>query len=330
MKEERTNEERLARYLLGQLPEQEQQKIEQHAFDDDEFYRQLLEVEDDLRCAYAQGTLSLAQKELFEQRFLIFADERKKLALARDMIAELRQSPVADAWTKASNRGERKTDRSLLSWIPGWSSPVTRYAVAAAALVVVAGGAWLLFETAKLRNEINRLHAERATAEQQLNQRSAEERARIEQLEQLDKQLGEERDLRAQLEEELAKRGEQADERSMQPAVIALFLSPGGIRGGGQTKRLVLAPGVEQVRLRLELPGDASKSYRAVLLNADGKEVSSRADLRARREGSRRIASLTLSARLLAEDDYELKLTGVDADGQAERAASYYFTILKK
>ncbi|MCM3904204.1 MAG: hypothetical protein ND866_21075 [Pyrinomonadaceae bacterium] len=327
MKDERTNEEMLARYLLGQLPEEEQQKIEQHAFDDDEFYRQLLEVEDDLRCAYAQETLSLAQKEMFEKRFLIFADERKKLALARDMIAELRQAPVADAWSKASNRDERKTDRSLLSWILGWSSPVTRYAVAAAALVVVAGVVWLLFETAKLRNEINRLQAERATAEQQFDERSAEERARVERL---DKQLGEERDRRAQLEQELSRRGEQADERSTRPAVVALFLSPGGMRGGGQTRRLVLAPGVEQVRLRLELTGDASNSYRAVLLNADGKEVSSRADLRVRLEGGRRIASLTLSARLLAEDDYELKLTGVGADGQPERVASYYFTILKK
>ena len=327
MKDERTNEERLARYLLGQVPEEEQQEIEQHAFDDDEFYRQILEVEDDLRCAYAQGTLPRAQKELFEKRFLIFADERKKLALARDMIAVLRQAPVADAWSKASNRDERKTDRSLLSWILGWASPVPRYAVAAAALVVVAGVVWLLFETAKLRNEINRLHTELATAEQQLDERSAEERARVEQL---DKQLGEERDRRAQLEQELARRGEQADERSTRPAVVALFLSPGRIRGGGETKRLVLAPGVEQVRLRLELTGGASNSYRAVLLNANGKEVTSRADLRARLDGARRIASLTLSARLLAEDDYELRLTGFDADGQPERAASYYFTILKK
>lgn len=330
MKDERTNEEMLARYLLGQLPEEEQQEIEQHAFDDDDFFRQLLEVEDDLRCAYAQGTLSLAQERLFEKRFLIFADERKKLALTREMIAELRQAPVADVWSKASNRGERKTDRSLLSWIFGARTPVVRYAMSVAALLVVAGGAWLLFETAKLRNEITRLRAERATAEQQLNQRSAEERARLEQLRQLDKQLGEERDRRAQLEQELARRGEQADEQSTRPAVVALFLSPGGIRGGGQTRRLVLAPGVEQVRLRLELTGGASNSYSAVLLNADGKEVISRANLRVRRDGARRIASLTLSARLLAEDDYELKLTGVDADGQPERVASYYFTILKK
>jgi hypothetical protein len=39
---------------------------------------------------------------------------------------------------------------------------------------------------------------------------------------------------------------------------VALLLSPGLIRGGGETKRLVLPPGVEHVRLRLELTGDLS------------------------------------------------------------------------
>ena len=86
MKDEIDNEGVLVRYLLGQLSEEEQQQIEHRAFDDNEFYRQVLEVEDDLRCAYAQGTLPLAQKELFEKRFLIFADERKRLTIARDMM----------------------------------------------------------------------------------------------------------------------------------------------------------------------------------------------------------------------------------------------------
>ena len=104
MKDEMDIESVLVRYLLGQLSEEEQQQIEQRAFDDDEFYRQLLEVEDDLRCAYAQGALPAGQKGLFEKRFLIFADERKKVALAQDMIAELRIALVEDTSSAASSR----------------------------------------------------------------------------------------------------------------------------------------------------------------------------------------------------------------------------------
>jgi hypothetical protein len=302
----------MVQYLLGQLSEEEQEQVEQRAFEDDEFYRQLLEVEDDLRFAYAQGTLPLARRELFEKRFLIFADERKRVALARDMIAELRQAQV-----------ERKASSGWLSWFFGSASTGMRFAMAAALLVVVSGLIWLLFETARMRGEIENLRAERAAADRQLDERIAEERARAEQL---DKQLEEERDRRAQLEQELAMSGRQAEEESARPSVLALLLSPGLIRGGGETKRLVLPPGVEHVRLRLELTGDLSSTYRAVLMNSEGNEIYTRTALRAR-GGARPVITLSIPARILAEDDYELRLTGLDPAGQPERTASYYFTV---
>jgi hypothetical protein len=108
------------------------------------------------------------------------------------------------------------------------------------------------------------------------------------------------------------------------------LLAPGRIRGGGETKRLVLPPDVEQVRLGLELTGDVSNSYRAVLMNSEGNEIWTRNTLRARRDGPRSVITLNIPARILAEDDYELKLTGLDSAGQPERADSYYFTALKK
>jgi hypothetical protein len=305
----------MVRYLLGQLSEEEQQQIEQRAFEDDVFYQKLLEVEDELRCAYAQGTLPLAQKELFEKRFLIFADERGRVALARDMIAELRQAQV-----------ERKAGRGWVSRVFGSANPGMRFAMAAASLVIVAGLVWLLFETVRMRGEIESLRAERAAAEQQLDKRLAQERARTEQL---DKQLWEERDRRAQLEQELAMSGRQAEEESARPSVMALLLSPGRIRGGGETKRLVLPPRVEQLRLGLELTGDVSSGYRAVLMNSEGNEIWSKTALRARR-GARPVIILNIPAHILAEDDYELRLTGLDPAGQPELADGYYFTVLKK
>ncbi|MCI0352564.1 MAG: hypothetical protein L0Z53_24355, partial [Acidobacteriales bacterium] len=238
MKDERANEEMLERYLLGQLSEEEQQRIEQRFFDDEPYYQRLLEVEDELRCAYARGILPRAQQEQFERRFLIFADERKRVELARDMLAELPRVSVEEPRRPASRLSEPKTARSWLPWSFGWLSPARSFALAAA-LVIVAGCVWLLFETARLRNQLSQLRAERATTERQLEQRSAEERARARQLSQ---QLEQERDRRAQLEQELARRGEQPSEPSTRPAVIALLLTPGLVRGGGETKRLALPP----------------------------------------------------------------------------------------
>lgn len=327
MKDERDNEDLLVRYLLGQLPEDEQQRIEQRFFDDEQYYQQLLEVEDELRCAYAQGALPRAPQAQFERRFLIFADERKRVALARAMLAELPQISVEEVPRPVSRRSEPKSARSWLLWSFGWLNPARSFALAAAALVIVAGCVWLLFETARLRNQLSQLRAERTTTEQQLEQRSADERARAEQL---SRQLDEERARRAQLEQELASRGTQTTEPVARPAVIALWLTPGLVRGGGATKRLALPPEARQVRLQLELTGGAYSRYRAVLLNSDGNELWRRAGLPARLDAARRVVVLNIPARLLAEDDYELKLTGVDAAGQPTRADSYYFTILKK
>ncbi|MGH9936037.1 MAG: hypothetical protein ACREAM_07315 [Blastocatellia bacterium] len=325
MKDERANEEMLERYLLGQLSEEEQRRIEQRFFDDEQYYQQLLEVEDELRCAYARGALPRAQQEQFERRFLIFTDERKRVELARDMIAELPQVSVEEPWRPDSRRSEPTIVRGWLPWSFGWLSPARSFALAAA-LVIVAGGVWLLFETARLRNQLSQLRAERTATEQRLDQRSAEERARAQQLSQ---QLEQERARRAQLEQKLARRGEQPSELSARPAVIALLLTPGLVRGAGETKRLALPPDVRQAQLRLELTGAAHSRYRAVLLNSDGSVVWRRAGLQARLDGARRVIILNIPARLLTEDDYELKLTGVDETGQPARADSYYFTILK-
>ncbi|HLF83250.1 MAG TPA: hypothetical protein VI837_03650 [Blastocatellia bacterium] len=325
MKNEATNEDVLVRYLLGQLPEDEQQHIEQRAFADDEFYRRLLEVEDDLRCAYAQGTLPLAEKQQFEKRFLIFADERNRVELARDMIAELPRTQ-AKVLRPASRWFDRRTGGVLHRYL-GLPSPAMRFAMAAAALIVVAGLVWLLVETTRLRTQIHQLKAERAMAQQELEQRSGEESARIEQL---GKQLEAERDLRAELEDELAAGRMQATEQPVRLSFVALLLSPGRIRGGGETKRLVLPAGVEQVRLRLELTGDISSGYRAVVMNSEGNEVWTRIALRARRGLARPVISFGIPARILAEDDYELRLTGLDNTGQPERTDSYYFTVLNK
>jgi hypothetical protein len=315
MKDQTASEDIIVRYLLGQLPEDERQGIERRAFDDDDYYRQILEVEDDLRVAYAQGTLTLAEREQFEKRFLIFADERKRVELAREMIAEL---PQASA----------QTARRWLSWpfgLPRLASPAMRFAMGTAAFLLVAGLVWLLFDRARLRDQLGRLQAERAAVEERIEGRSIEERAR---LEQLSRQLEEERERRARLEQELGAR--QPALASPRPSVVALLLTPGLLRGGGETKRLVLPQGATQAQLRLEVSGGDHSSFRAVILNADGKEIWSRAGLRAQGDGARRAVILNIPARLLAEDDYELKLMGLGRAGEPERIGSYYYTVLKE
>ena len=82
MKKESINEELLTRYLLGQLSEEEQQRIEELYFTDDEIHEQLVALEDELRFDYAQGKLNHREREQFEKRFLASAEDREMSAFA--------------------------------------------------------------------------------------------------------------------------------------------------------------------------------------------------------------------------------------------------------
>ncbi|HUE83412.1 MAG TPA: hypothetical protein VMM84_14960, partial [Pyrinomonadaceae bacterium] len=82
-----------------------------------------------------------------------------------------------------------------------------------------------------------------------------------------------------------------------------------------------------QVRLLLRL-GEKSThhSYRAVILNSEGTQVLSRGGLRA----SNQLVIVGIPGRLLAEDDYEINLTGLSESGDFERVGDYYFTVLRQ
>src|SRR2546423_10847228 len=75
-------------YLLGELPEHEQEAFEARYFSDDALFAQLLAIEDELLDRYARGEVTLAEGARFERHFLNSATRRKRLRVA---VAWLRQ-----------------------------------------------------------------------------------------------------------------------------------------------------------------------------------------------------------------------------------------------
>lgn len=72
----------ITKYLLGELSEEAQEELEVRYFAEDEVFRRLLYIEEQLIERYAQGMLSEPDREGFERYFLLSAERRERLATA--------------------------------------------------------------------------------------------------------------------------------------------------------------------------------------------------------------------------------------------------------
>jgi anti-sigma factor RsiW len=85
----RDDEELMHRYLLGELPEEEQEKLEARYFADDELFELLLVVEDELLDRYARGDLSEHERRRLERHFLQSQARRKRLMFTEAFMKHL-------------------------------------------------------------------------------------------------------------------------------------------------------------------------------------------------------------------------------------------------
>jgi len=95
MIERAENLELFTAYLMGEMRADEQTRLEEVLFADDQYYELLLATEDDLRYDYAQGVLDPLRRERFERRIAASPADREKLAFAGALVSALSAPPVA-------------------------------------------------------------------------------------------------------------------------------------------------------------------------------------------------------------------------------------------
>ena len=282
-------------YLLGDLSEEEQTRIEEQFFTDDDAYLQLQAIEDELRYDYAQGGLSPRHRELFEKRFLKTPVDREQVELAKSVMEKALERAAQFAPAPAPK---------VSWWRSLFATPMATQFAGAVALLAVMIAASLVLQTTRLKNDVARL--------EQKDRTNQTEMAGINQ------QLQQERQRRQQIEKQ-----------STQPqSPILNFLSfalvPGLVRGGDGPKRLRVPAHTDSVRLQLEIrPAQSSTNYHASLQNLDGTELWSQ-----NVTGTGTEVSLTLPGRLLPRGDYMVELqAGTGAN--AQRSGEYYFTVVQ-
>ena len=110
-------------------------------------------------------------------------------------------------------------------------------------------------------------------------------------------------------------------------SVLAVVLTPGLTREGGEVKRIAIPPGTGVVRLQLELPKIDYNNYRVSVLAVDRTAVWSGNNLQASDQGGTKLITADVPASSLTSGDYQVKVSGQLPAGTFEDTASYRFRV---
>jgi hypothetical protein len=323
------DEELIAQYLLGDLPEEEQIRVEERAFRDPQYRENIVAVENDLMDEYVRGGLSDRERRQFESRFLASSKRRQKVEFAKALTRVISESVVTEGADLST------PVRASSSWwdafVAFWRGPhlALQVSAAAAALTLVISLSWLVAENLRLRSQL-------AQHQETLERQVAEQRARSEDL---TTQLQREREQRER-NEEVVRRLQQErvtgkPEEPTQPLfasnVASLVLWPGTARSAEERPKLVVPQAATRAQLQIRLDGEPEyQQFRVELRTRGGKEIWSQNRLRAKRLRVGWAVVVNLPASALHTDEYELALKGVGDQQEVEDFGYYYFSVLQQ
>lgn len=145
-----SNEIRMMRFLLGEMPEEERLAVEREFFANDDRYQELLAFEDELVYRYLQEELSPEERRAFELRYLQSEAGARKVAFARSLLAKVTAKPASPARS------------GWMQWLL-MPRPVWAFAMAAIALIGIAGSVWISRQGEDLLRKFAQLEAESPT-----------------------------------------------------------------------------------------------------------------------------------------------------------------------
>jgi hypothetical protein len=318
-------DERLIRqYLLGELSEEKQARVQDRLLCDRQFFDRLVVEENELMDDYLRGALTRQSEEKFKSYFLASPERRQKLRFAKALKKRISEEAPSMPCIEESPRRKR------LFGLQGFSPP--SFAAGAIAAVIFLVGAWVAIENARLRRRID--DAQAAQAEwleraRQSERQLSDEKQRNRDLAQ---EIERERIHSSELEREAGrlKQAREAGRAGIRGSVVSLALMPGLSREGDQSNQLEILQGTGRVRLELYPEKVGHKNYRAELRTREGKWVWNGSGLKLRKTVLGDQVIVELPATILTKGDYILMLRGVTGERNQGRAGTYYFRVVKE
>lgn len=319
--------EDMRQYLLGGLTEDECNVLEDLCFGDDDFFQQVLIVEDELIQEYVQKELSEIEKKQFEERFLVVPLQRQKVEVAKALLLS-RTTPS----TIVPTPFPVSSQRSFLKFPLTQKLQSLTFILVAFVLVLIISSLWLFIEVTQLRTRLKDTESKRIELLQQKEGAQALQQQQLKQIkdqnvavQQLTVELQGEQEKNTQLEQELAKF------RSVPFTISFTFISD-LVRSSNNPQKIIIPKKAGRVRLQLPVEELESPTYYAVIDTVEGISIweGGRHKLYPNLTKIGKLITVNIPTDILSTDDYILTLTGTSTDGTVDGTIKYYFRVQKK
>jgi hypothetical protein len=296
----------IRRFLFGRLSPTEQSTFEERLFTDDGLEARVHLAEFDLADDYALERLNAADREAFEEKFLLSAERKRTLNVS----TALRDRFVATS-AVASSAGAKDSIGARLQHLFGLNQRAWRFAFGVAILVALVGIAWLLVKEPRIKEGIRaRIFNRRAPA-------PAPSAPRM---------TSHSNNTSSVPEHSITPSPMPPHEPAASPVVVSVDLFLDSSLSRDKIPLIDLPKGEHDiVRLQLALKPKQSGSYRAGLLTVDGKSVFDSQSLQSTDTDAGKV-DFDVPAALLKIGDYRVSLSRAD-DGSKRAVASYYFRV---
>ena len=139
MSSHRTDQAPVRDYLLGLLSDEAREQFEQLLLTQDEFFAQVLAVEDELVDEYLRGSLESDEAEMFAKHFLNSAERQQKLRFAK-AFKKYAAAHAAEEFQPEPHKGFSRS-----TWWPFFTASPWRAVAVVAVLLLAAAGVWRVF-----------------------------------------------------------------------------------------------------------------------------------------------------------------------------------------
>lgn len=320
IRDEFTREADARRFFLGEMSEDERGAFEAAFVADEGLFEQARAVEDELVEAYVRGTLAPVEREKFERCFLTSARRRGRVEFTRAMLGRL-AGQSGETATKATAVTMAARPSVWDSIVGLFRTPQLAYGAAFALLALIVGG-WLLLRSPN-RPELARQATPTPTAQPTRNEHSQSNENANSHVESPSNTNASPTPKPGTPDANQNQQPPKTPKRLEDVSTPVLALFAGGVRGGGKIPELNLPPSASGARLQLHLESQDYQTYRAEVVDPDGKRVFRSRGLKARNS----VINLYVPARSLARGDYLIKLSGLNPQNEMESVADYALRV---